>query len=268
MMKSNSEKKRRRMGIAQSRYFTIIELLIVISILTILCAILLPALSRARDAGLASDCRGREKQIGVAFMMYSTDYNHYLPLGYAGYSASCTGDPKERSWIHKLSPYLGGNIFPNEQSPSCGNVPESSSPFVMRKSFYWCKSPVVPTSFRNNTFPYGGNSQDRFRYAMNSILNATSFGVIASAGTSCGYKTMKLVKTPASTLLIGECYGEYPIYSWWSFLNSMGTYPIKGNPICCFAMVMSMPLRKEKYRAVTRLSSGADSNVSLFFHLV
>ena len=63
MMKLNSERKRRRMEIAQSRHgFTIIELLIVISILTILCAILLPALGRARDAGLASDCRGREKQ--------------------------------------------------------------------------------------------------------------------------------------------------------------------------------------------------------------
>lgn len=137
MMKLNSERKRRRMEIAQSRHgFTIIELLIVISILTILCAILLPALGRARDAGLASDCRGREKQIGVAFMMYSTDYNHYLPLGYAGYSASCTGDPKERSWIHKLSPYLGGGTFPNEQRPSCGNSPESTSPFVMRNSFY------------------------------------------------------------------------------------------------------------------------------------
>ena len=207
--------------------FTIIELLIVISILTILCAILLPALSQARDAGLASDCRGREKQIGVAFMMYSADYNHYLPLGYAGYSASCTGDPKERAWIHKLSCYLSGSVFPNEQAPSCANPPESTSPFLMRNSFYWCKSQVIPTALRANRFPYGGNSQDRFRYAMNSALNATSYGVIATVGSSCGYKTMKLVKKPASTLLVGECYGEYPIYSWWGFHEQYGNIPHK-----------------------------------------
>lgn len=181
-------------------------------------------LLRQRDSLLRAV---HENQIGVAFMMYSTDYNHYLPLGYAGYSASCTGDPKERSWIHKLSPYLGDGTFPNEQYPSCGNSPESTSPFVMRKSFYWCKSPVTPTSFRKNSFPYGGNSQDRYRYAMNAALNETSFGVIASAGTSCGYKTMKLVKVPASTLLVGECYGEYPIYSWWSFFEQYGNIPHK-----------------------------------------
>ncbi len=55
------------------RRFTLIELLIVIAIIAVLAAMLLPALSRARDRGKASRCNGSLRQIMLAGIQYSND---------------------------------------------------------------------------------------------------------------------------------------------------------------------------------------------------
>jgi prepilin-type N-terminal cleavage/methylation domain-containing protein len=62
--------------------FTLVELLVVIGIIALLIAILLPALSRARENAKNAQCLSNLRQLGMVYQFYANDYKDQIPIGY------------------------------------------------------------------------------------------------------------------------------------------------------------------------------------------
>ena len=82
------------------RGFTLIELLVVIAIIAILAAILFPVFAQAREAARKTSCVSNVKQIGIAFALYTQDYDECYPWG-----ASNLGSPTT-TWYDLVEPYV------------------------------------------------------------------------------------------------------------------------------------------------------------------
>ncbi|BCM93755.1 hypothetical protein IAD21_05646 [Abditibacteriota bacterium] len=89
--------------------FTLIELLVVIAIIAILAAILFPVFARARENARKASCMSNLKQIGLAFMQYTQDYDEYYPLTFHRTGADANNyqyNNNETGWAWDIQPYV------------------------------------------------------------------------------------------------------------------------------------------------------------------
>ena len=99
---------RRRTDCVRSNAFTLIELLVVVAIIALLAAILFPVFARARENARRSACSSNMKQIGLALMQYSQDYDEKLvPVGLAMRWANLTVPYAKSTQIYDCPSFTG-----------------------------------------------------------------------------------------------------------------------------------------------------------------
>ena len=89
--------------------FTLIELLLVLTIIIILASMLLPALRTCREKTKEIQCRNNLKQIGTGYIMYLNDYNGFF---YSVWEGTAKSNWYDYQWQYVITPYLGDKRYP------------------------------------------------------------------------------------------------------------------------------------------------------------
>ena len=175
----------------RKRGFTLIELLVVIAIIAILAAILFPVFAKAREKARQSSCSSNLKQIGLAALQYTQDYDETTPAYLrAGAHTGQTGNALSYyTFCEQIQPY--GKNWQMFKCPSNARYgPQYTNCCTTRQTEMW--------GYAIGGFSYSGKV---------SLMNGVSLAQIV---------------VPASTLWASEYQGPgtgcefiYPaVYAW------------------------------------------------------
>jgi prepilin-type N-terminal cleavage/methylation domain-containing protein len=166
------------MGRRRSAAFTLVELLVVITIIGILIALLLPAVQSAREAARRAHCANNLKQLGLAVQAFA-EANGHLPSGSVHSGSSAANERHHHmNWAVAILPHLEQQALFNAYNPDVFNThPDNHDVLGARLSVMQCPDDphrgklIKPTQ-------YGGGG-----YSAGAIATGSYKGV---SGIRCG----------------------------------------------------------------------------------
>lgn len=137
--------------------FTLVELLVVISIIGLLAAMLLPAVQAAREAARGSSCVNNLRNIGAAVQMYHDQHSAFPPGGIS--PGPCCAEFNYTSWTIQILPFLEQKSAYDEYAQNEANEAPINS--KLRERFmpsYSCPSDLARTSL---SIPASGYAHEK-----------------------------------------------------------------------------------------------------------
>lgn len=223
------------------RGFTLIELLVVVAIIALLIAILLPSLGKAKQVAQRTACGANIRQLGIAFVVFSTEHNGLLPGNNSQRFGLLTGsDAWKNDWLAgaeiDTNNAAKANLLPQKgfyAQPTKGTI----FPYV-NKSLKPYRCPALP--FSSVESKVGSNG--RYDYTVPQLLSGAKVERIARKARL--YSMVNLVPSPAglkpvemdTPMLVEEdpaLYLNGPIYKdgAWCFNDELSKIHMGGSNI-------------------------------------
>jgi prepilin-type N-terminal cleavage/methylation domain-containing protein len=195
------------------RAFTLIELLVVIAIIAILAAMLLPALSKAKEKAKTANCLSNLKQWGLALTIYTTDNADTLPRDgmdaggtYPG-SSGAQGDLN--AWFNTLPPNMSQRTLREyylDTSDGTASYQRYPFPGNARGKVWHC--PAASMSIQEAQDPNvvsGGGAAGFFSYGMNIDLKRSKYPFSYDGTGAADYPKMPKttqIQRPSDTVVL------------------------------------------------------------------